>query len=676
MKKINFLIIILALALSSYAQAPQAFQYQAIARDHAGNILVNNPIGIRIGLVEGNIDSIPGYIETHNVKSNASGIVNLLIGEGDVEKGDFSKINWGKEIYFIKIEMDLTGGSNYKEMGTSQLYAVPYALYAEKAGKIADHTNKNEVSEAKSQGPKAKSPIPNTKNPGDIRSGIPNSKLPADDNSYLNANIGNVGIGTKTPSAKLDVNGNIKTTGSILSDDGLTLLDEKGNPREVVLNPDGTLSTKSYCEGYIIDIRDNQEYNIVKIGTHCWMAENLNAGIKIDGSVSQQDNSLIEKHCYDDDENYCNVYGGLYQWDEMMQYVSENGVQGICPENWHIPTDKEWKILEGSVDSQNGVGNSEWDGTGERGFDAGGKLKSIRGWFGGGNGTNDFGFRVLPAGYYNTTTSLFTKVTRNTYFWSSSESGSDAYARRFYWGDDKVYRNLFLESFSLSLRCIKDFECGDSITDFRDGKHYGTVKIGSQCWMSQNINVGERIDGIDDPTNLGTIEKYCYDDSEDFCLSHGGLYQWNEAMQYVTTEGSQGICLDGWHIPSDDEWKILEGNVDSHYGVGDPEWGPDDQWRGFDAGKNLKSLYGWTMDQYHPNVYGMDLYGFTALPGGYRVTDGSLASLGYHGYFWTSTETSSTLALLRELYNYHAEIKKDEGSKNINGYSVRCIQDN
>ena len=75
------------------------------------------------------------------------------------------------------------------------------------------------------------------------------------------------------------------------------------------------------------------------------MAENLNVGTRINGSGSQTNNSTIEKYCYDDNEANCTTYGGLYQWDESMQYSTMPGVQGICPTGWHLPTDAEWTTL-------------------------------------------------------------------------------------------------------------------------------------------------------------------------------------------------------------------------------------------------------------------------------------------------------------------------------------------
>ena len=105
---------------------------------------------------------------------------------------------------------------------------------------------------------------------------------------------------------------------------------------------------------------------------------------------------------------------------------------------------------------------------------------------------------------------------------------------------------------------------------YYEGEIYTTVIIGNQCWMSENLNVGTMINGVTMPTNNGVIEKLCYNNNPLNCILYGGLYRWNELMQYVTTTGTQGICPTGWHIPSDPpEWNILT-NYYGDYLVVDP----------------------------------------------------------------------------------------------------------
>lgn len=95
----------------------------------------------------------------------------------------------------------------------------------------------------------------------------------------------------------------------------------------------------------LVDSRDWQVYKTVQIGNQLWMDENLNYGTQINGSQNQLNNEIVEKYCYGNNELNCNTYGGLYQWDEMMQYVTKEGAQGICPKGWHLPSDEEWSTL-------------------------------------------------------------------------------------------------------------------------------------------------------------------------------------------------------------------------------------------------------------------------------------------------------------------------------------------
>lgn len=202
---------------------------------------------------------------------------------------------------------------------------------------------------------------------------------------------------------------------------------------------------------------------------------------------------------------------------------------------------------------------------------------------------------------------------------------------------------------------------GVSSVDY-EGKTYPTVEIGEQCWFKENLNVGTMINGSDNQTDNNIIEKYCYYDDEQLCDSYGALYQWDELMQYTNNEGARGICPSGWHIPTEAEWKTLEGTVDSQYGVDDPVWENTD-WRGSDAGDNLKSTTSWFL-----NGNGNDSYGFSALPAGYRSASGTFSDQGAGGKFWTSYSSMRMFAFNKD------NVLKSFEDKN-NGYSVRCIKD-
>ncbi len=209
------------------------------------------------------------------------------------------------------------------------------------------------------------------------------------------------------------------------------------------------------------------------------------------------------------------------------------------------------------------------------------------------------------------------------------------------------------------------FTCGDALVDTRDGRSYTTIQIGTQCWMAENLNYGTMINGISNQTDNSTIEKYCYDNSSSNCDTYGGLYQWDEMMQYINTGGTQGICPTGWHLPIDDEWCTLENHVD----IGTITCSTTG-WRGTDAGSNLKET-GTT--HWVNNTDATNSSGFTGLPGGLRETDGSFDILTGYAYFWSSGENGSN-AWIHALGHNSTQVGRGDYNK-AHGYSVRCVQD-
>lgn len=112
------------------AQSPAAFKYQTVVRDAMGQVVANQNVSIRIKMLSGSAAGVPEYIETHSVTTNDFGLVSLNVGEGNVFFGDWSNIDWQGTIQFMEVDLDVTGGSTYVTMGTSQLLSVPYALHA------------------------------------------------------------------------------------------------------------------------------------------------------------------------------------------------------------------------------------------------------------------------------------------------------------------------------------------------------------------------------------------------------------------------------------------------------------------------------------------------------------------------------------------------------------------
>jgi uncharacterized protein (TIGR02145 family) len=215
-------------------------------------------------------------------------------------------------------------------------------------------------------------------------------------------------------------------------------------------------STPNACEGYVSIPYGGQTYLLVAIGNQCWLRENLNIGEMIEGGEAQSNNQLIEKYCYNDDTANCEKYGGLYQWQEIMNYFPLQGTQGICPNGWHIPSDDDWKELEGYADTHYDVGDPIWDENEFRGFDAGKHLKSLLGWTENGNGDNLFDFKARASGFWESGVS-FSSETEEGYFWSSThDSGLNAAVRKLSFDSHQVSRNYHWEEAAFSVRCLRN----------------------------------------------------------------------------------------------------------------------------------------------------------------------------------------------------------------------------
>lgn len=146
MKKIILLIFCVAITCSSiFSQIPEGFKYQAVVRDGSNTILNNQSVGMRMTILQGAIGGVVVYSETFSTSTNAYGLVNLDIGTG-TSSYDFSLIDWSSGPYFIETAVDLTGGSSYVVMGTSQLMSVPFAHYS----KISESSINDQVDDADS----------------------------------------------------------------------------------------------------------------------------------------------------------------------------------------------------------------------------------------------------------------------------------------------------------------------------------------------------------------------------------------------------------------------------------------------------------------------------------------------------------------------------------------------
>lgn len=189
---------------------------------------------------------------------------------------------------------------------------------------------------------------------------------------------------------------------------------------------------------------------------------------------------------------------------------------------------------------------------------------------------------------------------------------------------------------------FSQFNCGDSLVDVRDGRKYATVQIGNQCWMAQNLNYGTMIIGKDQ-TNNDIPEKFCYGNDTNNCLIYGGLYQWNEMMYYSQIPGSKGICPEGWHIPTNEEYTILVSNYPTAPGTALAPGGSS---------------------------------GFNLQYGGFCGSNLTFGSLNIYCNLRTSTPSSSMSGYSSIRYTYPSDTGFYHSTyPNLSAYSVRCIKD-
>jgi len=188
--------------------------------------------------------------------------------------------------------------------------------------------------------------------------------------------------------------------------------------------------------------------NWLTVGTQVWAKANLNVGTMVPGTLgqpnatNQTDDATPEKYCYLNDPDNCTTYGGLYQWDEAMQYAAnpDTNNQGICPAGSHIPTDNDWKILE----MQLGMSQEQADvAYAWRGTDQGTQLKT-----GGSSGLN------MPLAGLRLTDGSFGGLSSSAILWSGSESGGDAWRRCVSSGYATVCRVANDKAYGFSVRCL------------------------------------------------------------------------------------------------------------------------------------------------------------------------------------------------------------------------------
>ncbi len=631
-KTINIILAVIIFAIAtSFAQAPQSFKYQAVARNSVGDPLVNQNLGLQISIVQTSPVGSVVYSEIHSVTTNQFGLFNLEIGDGIVVLGVFATIDWGADLYFVKIEMDETGGASYLLMGTSQLLSVPYALYAEKAGNVNDADSTNELQTL---------------------------SLAGNDLTISNGNT--VTLTDNVNDADADSTNELQVIS--LSNDTIYLTDGGF----VVLPPDLVDDADSDPANELQALSISNDTIYLVNGGFVVLPPDLTADADADPANELQALSISNDTIY-------LVNGGFVVLppDQVDDADSDpaNELQALS-----ISNDTIYLVNGGFVVLPP-------DLTADADADPANELQAI-------SISNDTiyldngGFVVLPPDQTidadaDSTNELQTlSIANDTLFISSGNSvvltdtDSTNELQMLAMSGDTIFissTNYIVIPGISNIHGDPNFEfaCGGIFTDPRDGETYATVQIGSQCWMAENLNIGTQISS-GNQTNNAIIEKYCNGNDAANCITYGGLYQWNEMMQYTTTAGTQGVCPSGWHLPTDVEWMTMEEALGMCTGTGAGCSGAT-TWRGTTEGDQLKSA----ADCFGGSNCGIS--GFEESLAGYRQPAGTYLTPSTKGYIWTSNQSTGTAAWRRYLFNGDARVDRNTNNKMF-GFSVRCVK--
>ena len=464
-----------------FAQAPNKFTYQAVVRNTSNQLITNTLVGIRVSILQNSATGSVVYSETQMLSTNANGLVTMNIGEGTVVYGSFNNIDWSAGTFFLKSEIDPTGGSNYTISSTQQLLSVPYALYANEAGNSFSG-NYNDLTN--------KPTIPAAAN-----------------NATLTIQRNNSTVGTFTADASSDktVNISVPTTTSELTNNSdyitadqlnalLNAMNSRMDSLQTVLSAQnveiaslsntvdslgayadslgnivdecGCLSA-FHCGTSTISDFDGNAYSTVKLGGQCWMAENLRTthysnGDPIDLGATTS-TTIPYRYNPASDSTNVSTYGYLYNWAAVMNGATSSeanpsGVQGICPTGWHVPSDAEWTALKEYVSSQ-----SQYV-CGSNSANIGKALASTTGWDSStstacGVGTtqstnNASGFNARPAGNYYASGGNGFGYYGN--FWTTTETSGNAYSYNLSYTSPSLNRSNSGEASGFSVRCVRD----------------------------------------------------------------------------------------------------------------------------------------------------------------------------------------------------------------------------
>ncbi len=400
---------------------------------------------------------------------------------------------------------------------------------------------------------------------------------------------------------------------------------------------------------------DGNEYQTIRIGCECWMAENLRAN--------------APEAVYYNEDPANEQFGKLYTWADAVgcnetpkeTMSGATYVQGILPDEWSIPTMAQYtKLLE--------YFNTE-------------QLKSDEAdsWLPDYLGTNESGFNLMGSGYYDVE---FQRLRGYADLWVvgvTSSNPDKAPVAEFRYDCDGTINCVFVsKTAKMSVRgvrvspAVQPFTCGTSKMKDADGNEYETVEIGTQCWTKSNLRSTKDKNGndlVNGGTTASMTDPYYYVNSSVDASVYGHYYNW---------EAAKLVCPTGWHLPSHAEWTTLTNYVKANYSC---------DGNVLSIAKALASTDGWKStngiccpgDQ---STYANNETGFSAFPAGYFNPDYSSFSSKSERAVFSSSDldticdpSSTTNQQNRTLLFKSVEVWQAGCYSLDRGMSVRCVKD-
>ncbi|MEZ5198317.1 MAG: FISUMP domain-containing protein [Bacteroidales bacterium] len=404
---------------------------------------------------------VPQFSEIHSVTTTQYGMVILDIGRGNVEAGIFEDIKWGETAHFLKLELDETGGSNYKFLGTSELLSVPYSL------------NSGSVTLTSPNGTNYEVPVDNNGNL--VAVCFPDPSIADAGPDQLNILFPDtlITLAANNPVIGFGIWTIISGTGGIIINPDDPESEFTGLPgntytlRWTISNACGftedDMNISFNCPPVVTDIEGNT-YNTVTIGNQCWMAENLkttkyNNGDNIaypgNNNTAWASNTIGAYAWYDNDISWKDLYGALYNWYAVVN------IKGLCPTGWHVPSTNELDILTGFIGGTAQPHGNELKSCRQVNSPLGGDCNTIEhprwdenpSYY----GTDDYGFAGLPGGGRHFDGASFIEIGKISGWWDSTEFDiQKGNGFRINHDSGEIVKFSDDKNFGIGVRCLRD----------------------------------------------------------------------------------------------------------------------------------------------------------------------------------------------------------------------------